>query len=153
MDFMNMSFAGLLSMLALGSATGNTAQPKQQEAQVTTYTLPSIAGQWQLALEKKDPNQPNCQERYHFGREQVFRGQSGKEFTYGKYLFSDTGNGLPALAIQTEYDNNEADCSGNQIDQRGDILLAYVKKEGNTMYWCSDAEGKKCEMKLNRVLP
>lgn len=58
MDFMNMSFAGLLSMLALGSAIGNTAQPKQQEAQVTTYTLPSIAGQWQLALEKKTPISP-----------------------------------------------------------------------------------------------
>ncbi|WP_394260943.1 hypothetical protein [Moraxella boevrei] len=153
MDFMNVSFASILSMLAMGGAVEQPTE-KPQVAKISTHVLPSIAGQWQLQISQKDPTQPHCQERYNFGRDQIFQGQSGKEMSYGKYLFSDTGNGLPAIAIQTEYDNNAKDCSGNQVDQTGDILVAYVKTvDNNTMQWCSDSDGKNCGMTLQRILP
>lgn len=153
MEVSTISFASILSMLALSGAVGNEPKVEPQVAKISTYHLPTIFGQWQLQLDKKDPKQANCQERYNFGRNDSFVGQSGGEMTYGKYLFSDTGNGLPAIAIQTKYDNNLTDCSGNQIDQTGHILVAYVKYHGNVMHWCDDSDGKHCHMTLYRVLP
>ena len=153
MDLMNISLVGILSMLAMGGSLPDDTKTQQQVAQVSTYILPNIAGQWQLQLDKPDPMQASCQERYNFGRDQQFIGSSGQEFTYGKYLYSATGDGLPALAIQTQYDNNETDCSGNRVDQTGDILVAYVKQQGEQMQWCKDSEGKQCDMTLSRVLP
>lgn len=153
MDFFNVSFASILSMLALGNVVGDEPKTEPQIAKISTYNLPAIYGQWQLQLDKTDPNQPNCHERYNFGRDEVFVVQSGGEKTYGKYLYSDTGNGLPAIALQTKYDNNLTDCSGNQIDQTGDIMVSYVKYQGDIMYLCYDSEGKECSMKLHRILP
>ena len=69
------------------------------------------------------------------------------------HLYADTGDGLPALAIQTQYDNNATDCSGNRVDQTGDILVAYVKQQGEQMQWCKDSKGTQCAMTLYRVLP
>lgn len=152
MDVFNITFASILSMMAMNGMTGEGASASQV-AQVSTYLMPAIAGQWQLNLAKTDPNQLGCQERYNFGRDQQFMGSSGREFTFGKYLYSNATDGLPALAIQTTYDNNAKDCSGKQVDQTGDILVAYVKQDGDTMQWCNDSEGKTCDMTLHRVLP
>lgn len=152
MDMISVSFASILSMLALSGMVSND-KAETQIAKISTHSLPIIYGQWQLKLNKTDPSQASCQERYNFGRNQQFIGQSGGEMTYGKYLFSNTSNGLPAIAIQTVYDNNLVDCSGNQIDQAGDMLVAYVKYEGNVMHWCRDDAGKQCSMTLFRVLP
>lgn len=149
MDFMSVSFASILGMIAMGGSL-EQAKPQAQEAKVSTYELPAITGQWLLALDKA---KPGCQERYNFGRNQQFFGASGAEFTYGKYLFSPTSDGLPALAIQTQYDNNAIDCSGNQVDQAGEIMVTYIKQTGDTIQWCADSAGKKCEMTLRRVLP
>lgn len=150
MDFMTVSFASILTTLALGGSLVDVpAQP--QVAKVATYTLPNIAGQWQLQL--TDAKTAGCQERYSFGRDMQFLGSSGAEFTVGKYLYSQSSDGLPALAIQTQYDNNAVDCSGNQVDQAGDILLTYVKTNDTVMHWCNDAEGKECPMTLKRMLP
>ncbi len=149
MDLMAVSFASILSTLAMGGSLTN--QPKTQVAQVSTYALPSIAGQWQLQL--KDAKIAGCQERYNFGRDLQFLGSSGAEFTIGKYLFSQMSDGLPVLAVQTQFDNNAMDCSGNQVDQTGDILLTYIKQDNNTMQWCDDPDGKNCSMTLKRVLP
>ncbi|MFW2176865.1 MULTISPECIES: hypothetical protein [unclassified Moraxella] len=150
MDFMSVSFASILSMLAMTEGLGGANAEPEQVAKISTYTLPPIAGQWQLDLAEA---KAGCQERYNFGRDQLFLGSSGEELTYGKYLYSVVSEGLPALAIQTKYDNNAEDCSGKKIDQAGDILVAYVKQTGNTMQWCADGEGKKCDMTLHRVLP
>ena len=153
MDFMNISLVGILTRLAMGGTLPDDSKTQQQVAQVSTHILPNIAGQWQLRLDKTDAAQPSCQERYNFGLDQQFIGSSGQEFTYGKYLYADTGDGLPALAIQTQYDNNATDCSGNRVDQTGDILVAYVKQQGEQMQWCKDSKGTRCDMTLYRVLP
>lgn len=150
MDLMSVSFASILTTLVMGGNLGENPQTPQ-EARVSTYTLPNIAGQWQLVLDK--PVNPNCQERYNFARDAKFLGSSGAEFTVGRYLYSQVSDGLPALAVQTQYDNNAVDCSGQQVDQTGDMLLTFVKQEGNVMQWCRDADGKQCPMTLKRVLP
>ena len=153
MDLMIISLVGVLSMLAMGGSLSDESTAQTQVAQISTHILPNIAGQWQLKMDKTDPKQPSCEERYNFGRDQQFIGSSGQEFTFGKYLYASTGDGLPALAIQTQYDNNATDCSGSRVDQTGDILVAYVKLQDNQMQWCKDSQGKKCDMTLQRVLP
>lgn len=149
MDLMSISFASILTTLAMGGSL--IQDPTESQAKVSTYSLPNIAGQWQLVLDK--PVSASCQERYNFGRDAQFLGSSGAEFTTGKYLYSQVSDGLPALAVQTQYDNNAVDCSGNQVDQMGNILLTYVKQQDNVMQWCNDADGKDCPMTLKRVLP
>lgn len=153
MDFAELSFAGILSMLALGGGVSSEQKQHIQQAKISTYVVPSIVGQWQLQLDNKDPNQPNCQERYNFGKNQQFTASSGQEFGFGKYLLSFDSDELPALAMRTEYDNNATDCSGKKIDQTGDMMAVYVKLDKNTMYWCRDNMGNDCPMTLYRVLP
>lgn len=157
MDIISTTFAGIFAMLALGGSIDQTDSKSTKitlpDRQTSTYTMPSIAGTWQLQLAKTDPKQPNCQERYNFARDNVFIGASGQEFSYGKYRYIDLPDSLPILLVQTTYDNNQTDCSGVRIDQSGELLVSYIKQQGNTMYWCADKQGKRCPMKLQRVLP
>ncbi len=153
MDLTSVTFASILTLAVQGGISPPVEKKAVQEAEISTYILPNIAGLWQLELTDIDPNQPACRERYHFGKGGEFIGISGKEFTYGKYLYSHNSDSLPAIAIQTTYDNNVTDCSGNKIDQTGDIMATYVKLQGNQMQWCKDNQGKKCNMKFYRVLP
>lgn len=94
-----------------------------------------------------------CQERYNFGADNEMWASSGKEWTYGRYLITHREEGLPVIAIKTVYDNNEIDCSGNQIDQSDEALIAFLNHDGNQMQWCADPEGTECFMNFNRVLP
>lgn len=160
MELLNVTFASILAMV-LNNAdldnenTEHASKPKyEQVAKISTYILPTIAGSWRLDLHKKDPKQSTCQEIYRFDRDDKMTGISGKEFTYGKYAYAPTDT-LPALVIRTVYDNNAPDCSGNQIDQSGEMLLAFVKlsKDERQMQWCSDPNGNQCFMTLNRILP
>ncbi len=97
------------------------------------------------------PNQ--CRELYNFGANNEMWAVSGKEWTYGRYLVTHREEGLPIIAIKTIYDNNEVDCSGNQVDQSNEALIAFLKHDGNQMQWCADPEGKECFMDFHRVLP
>lgn len=94
-----------------------------------------------------------CREIYNFGEDNNMRTASGKEWTYGRYLVSHVEEGLPIIAIKTVYDNNGMDCSGNQVDQTGETLIAFLNHNGNQMQWCADPEGKECFMNFNKVLP
>lgn len=160
MELLNVTFASILAIVANNAdlATDNPDQatkPKyEQVAKVSTYILPNISGAWRLDLPETDPKQPACQEIYKFDRDDQMTGTSGQEFSYGKYAYAPT-DGLPALAIRTIYDNNAPDCSGKQIDQSGETLMAFVKlsKDERQMQWCGDPEGKKCDMTLHRILP
>ena len=97
----------------------------------------------------------NCQESYTFAEDNKMWTVSGAEWTYGRYVVSHQDEGLPLIAINTIYDNNEADCSGNKVDQSGDMLLAYMDYESNKPYmrWCTDKEGENCFMTLKQQLP
>lgn len=94
-----------------------------------------------------------CRELYNFGADNEMWAVSGKEWTYGRYLVTHREEGLPIIAIKTIYDNNEKDCSGNQVDQSDEALIAFLKHEGNKMQWCADPDGKECYMNFHRVLP
>ena len=104
-----------------------------------------------LIASAKKSNQ--CRELYNFGADNEMWSVSGKEQTYGRYLITHREEGLPVIALKTVYDNNEVDCSGNQIDQTDEALIAFVNHDGNQMQWCADPDGKECFMKFNRVLP
>ncbi|SNT69983.1 hypothetical protein [Psychrobacter sp. LV10R520-6] len=94
-----------------------------------------------------------CRELYNFGADNEMWAVSGKEWTYGRYLVTHREEGLPIIAIKTIYDNNEKDCSGNQVDQSDEALIAFLNHDGNRMQWCADPDGKKCYMNFHRVLP
>lgn len=94
-----------------------------------------------------------CRELYNFGADNEMLAVSGKELTYGRYLITHREEGLPIIAMKTTYDNNQPDCSGNQVDQTDDALIAFLKHDGNNMQWCADSEGEECFMDFNRVLP
>jgi len=94
-----------------------------------------------------------CRELYNFSSDNEMWSVSGKEWTYGRYLVTHREEGLPVIAIRTVYDNNEVDCSGNQIDQTDEALIAFINHDGNQMQWCADPDGNECFMNFNRVLP
>ncbi|WP_019673380.1 hypothetical protein [Psychrobacter lutiphocae] len=96
-----------------------------------------------------------CKERYSFGADNIMVTTSGEEWTYGRYMYQHQNQGLPIIAITTQYDNNKMDCSGQQIDQTGETLLAFVdyQPENNLMRWCIDPEGKNCFMTLHKLVP
>lgn len=94
-----------------------------------------------------------CRELYNFGADNEMWAVSGKEWTYGRYLVTHREEGLPIIALKTVYDNNEVDCSGNQIDQTDEALIAFLYHDGNQMQWCADPEGKECFMNFHRILP
>ena len=94
-----------------------------------------------------------CRELYNFAADNKMRAVSGKETTFGRYLITHREEGLPIIAMQTTYDNNEPDCSGNRVDQTGDALVAFLKHDGNNMQWCADSDGNECFMDFYKVLP
>ena len=94
-----------------------------------------------------------CRELYNFGADNEMWAVSGKEWTYGRYLVTHREEGLPIIALKTVYDNNEVDCSGNQIDQTDEALIAFLYHDGNQMQWCADSEGNECFMNFHRILP
>ena len=94
-----------------------------------------------------------CRELYNFAADNEMWSVSGKEWTYGRYLVTHREEGLPIIAIKTVYDNNEVDCSGNQVDQTDEALIAFLNHDGNQMQWCADPDGTECFMNFNRILP
>lgn len=104
---------------------------------------------------KSSAQSTECRERYNFGADNVVMTTSGEEWTYGKYVYHHQEEGLPIIAITTTYDNNEPDCSGMQIDQKGESMIAYVdyQPENNQMRWCIDGEADNCFLTFRKLLP
>ncbi|PNK59878.1 hypothetical protein [Psychrobacter sp. FDAARGOS_221] len=96
-----------------------------------------------------------CRERYSFGADNVLVTTSGEEWTYSNYMYQHQDEGLPIIAITTRYDNNKPDCSGTQVDQAGEALLAFVdyQPKNNLMRWCIDPKGTNCFMTFHKLVP
>lgn len=144
--------ANVLSVLALSSLMA-FSNPAEQSV-IGTYQLPAIAGLWEIELEDR----ASCREYYNFGKDSNLTTTSGGERTTGEYRFTYVDElSLPVLAIKTEYDNNQPDCSGNQIDQSGNTFAVFVKLDARHdpkhMQWCNDPDGKVCTAKFRRILP
>ena len=104
---------------------------------------------------KSSVQDTQCRERYNFGADNVVLTTSGEEWTYGKYVYHHQEEGLPIIAITTTYDNNKPDCSGMQVDQKGEAIIAYVdyQPEKNQMRWCIDGEANNCFLTFRQLLP
>lgn len=147
---------------AQSASTDN--QPKSDEPKVTTGTAGGVLTQTENRILNIQPNtntplmastKPSnqCREIYNFAADNEMWAVSGKEWTYGRYLITHREEGLPIIALKTIYDNNEVDCSGNQIDQTDEALIAFLSHDNNQMQWCADPDGKECFMTFHRILP
>ncbi|MAE40652.1 MAG: hypothetical protein CML07_07005 [Psychrobacter sp.] len=106
-----------------------------------------------LAMNLSAANAKQCREIYHFGEDNEMWAVSGDEWTYGRYIVTHMDTGLPIIALKTIYDNNEVDCSGNQVDQSNEAFIAFLNHDGNQMQWCADPEGQECFMNFKKILP
>lgn len=107
----------------------------------------------ELTINLSAANDKQCREIYHFGADNEMWSVSAEEWTYGRYIITHLETGLPIIALKTIYDNNEKDCSGNQVDQSDEAFIAFLNHEGNQMQWCADPAGQECFMRFNKVLP
>lgn len=133
--------------VALGMIDGVLDQREQRSINAnkqSTSTTPKS---------QQNANTDQCRELYNFSADNEMWAVSGKERTYSRYLVTHRDEGLPIIAIRTIYDNNEMDCSGNQVDQTDETLVAFLKYDDNKMQWCADAEGTECFMDFYKVLP
>ncbi|QER39783.1 hypothetical protein F2A31_08660 [Acinetobacter suaedae] len=145
------------STWTLAETTANTnvvTTPQMATANSIRVTnRPEIMGLWGMEI----PNNKKCVEYYNFrgANEVVIR--SGKEWSYGMYDYQPSDNQqerLPALILQIKYDNNEVDCSGQQVDQTGEVSQYFVKwANPHTIDFCANEKGDKCFATLRRVLP
>ena len=155
----------LLSVLALAStvtwATDNPFHPEKpstNSTQVSKNTIKinvrsEISGLWGMYI----PENKKCVEYYNFKGANQIVVKSGDEWSTGIYDYQppqDPSVQLPALILQIKYDNNELDCSGNKVDQTGEVSQYYVQwKSPTTINFCSTDKAEECFATLHRVLP
>ena len=122
------------------------------ENKIVIVSRPQVSGLWAMTIPGA-----KCLEYYNFMENGDVVIKSDKEWTYGKYIYqvpTQPEPGLPVLVMQIKYDNLEADCSGNAVDQRGEQQQQYVKWTGaSTMEFCGTQEGTQCFAGLRRILP
>ncbi|EZQ01004.1 MULTISPECIES: hypothetical protein [unclassified Acinetobacter] len=150
----------LLLMTSFSSADQNVqAQAKgadlqQPENNIRINMRPEILGLWGMEI----PNNKKCVEYYNFRGNNEVVVNSAKEWSVGLFEYQpsqDSSSGLlPTLVMQVNYENNEKDCSGNQVDQAGDLSQYFVKWDNpNQINFCASEKGGQCFAKLNRILP
>ena len=153
----------ILLMLCAGVASASDNKKIDQNQTVTpqqnvansfrVITRPEIVGLWGMEI----PNNRKCIEYYNFKSDNDVIIKSGEEWSTGIYDYqpsSQPEEQLPALVLQVKFDNNEKDCSGQQMDQTGEISQYFVKwKNPSTINFCSNDKAEKCFATLYRVLP
>lgn len=127
---------------------------QQEESLIRISTRPEILGLWGMDM----PQNKKCVEYYNFrsGNEVVVN--SAKEWSVGMFEYQPSPDNtlsiLPTLVMQVNYENNETDCSGNKVDQSGEVSQYFVKwKNANQINFCASELGKDCFATLHRVLP
>jgi hypothetical protein len=135
-------------------ATAKSADLQQDQNSIRISTRPEILGLWGMEM----PKDKKCVEYYNFrGGNQVVV-HSAKEWSTGMFEYQpspdNTLSTLPTLVMQVNYENNEVDCSGNKVDQSGEISQYFVQwKNNNQINFCASELGKDCFATLRRVLP
>jgi len=77
----------------------------------------------------------------------------------GKYVYQlpdmeAMSKSLPQLTMGILYDSNAVDCSGNKVNQTGEVQQEFVKGISSShIQFCSNADGKQCLLNLYKVLP
>lgn len=120
---------------------------------ISITTRPEIVGLWGMKI----PNNKRCIEYYNFKNENQVVVKSDQEWSTGIYEYRPSTNpdqSVSELIIQIKYDNNEKDCSGNQIDQTGEMSQYFVQwKSPTTIEFCDSVKAEKCFAELRRILP
>ncbi len=128
----------------------NDATPKT--GRISIVNRPLIAGLWGMSIPGA-----KCVEYYNFMESGEVAIKSDAEWTYGAYEYQlpeTLDSGTPVLGMKIKYDNQQADCSGNAIDQSGEIQQHYVKWiSKNDIEFCGTEDGKECYVALRKVLP
>lgn len=135
------------------------ATAKSQDFQATENTIqiktrPEILGLWGMSI----PNTKSCTEYYNFRGSNEVIVNSAQEWSAGLFEYQpspdNTKEVLPTVVMQIRYENNEKDCSGNQVDQTGDLSQYFVKWQNpNQIQFCANEKGQECFATLRRVLP
>ncbi|WP_269914592.1 hypothetical protein [Acinetobacter sp. HY1485] len=140
----------LFSVCLLGYTSILAASPNQ-ENDINIMIRPAIYGLWGMKIPENQ-----CIEYYNFKNNGQAIIHSAKEWSTGIYEYqpSDENNEIGALALQIKYDNNEKDCSNQQINQTGEVSQYFIHwKDDNNIQFCDSAKGTKCFADLKRVLP
>jgi hypothetical protein len=159
----NILFLSLLTLSATVSWADNknntSSQTKispeaiQDVNTISIKTRPEIVGLWGMRI----PNNKRCIEYYNFQNENQLVVKSDQEWSTGLYEYRPSTNPdqtASELIIQIQYDNNEKDCSGNQVDQTGEMSQYFVQwKSPTTIEFCDSAKAEKCFAELKRILP
>ncbi len=126
--------------------------PPKNEVEVVNRPL--IAGLWGMTI----PN-VSCIEYYNFKENGEFIVKSAGEWSWGKYVYQlpemeAMATTAPQLTLGILYDSNDMDCSGNQINQTGEVQQEYVKWiSPSHIKFCATADGQQCPLELHKVLP
>lgn len=153
--FITLSLFGVDSAIAVEASPSKTSQEKVTPANtIKVSTRPEILGLWGMDI----PGNKKCVEYYNFRGSNEVIVNSGKEWSSGLYDYQPSPDNTlekwPALIMQVKYENNERDCSGDQVDQSGEISQYYVQwKDASTLNFCAAEESDKCFATLRRVLP
>ncbi len=134
--------------------TAKEVDLKQTENTIHISTRPEILGLWGMDI----PSNQRCVEYYNFRGHNEVVVNSNKEWSVGLFEYQPsadiTQTQLPTLVMQVNYENNEKDCSGNQIDQAGELSQYFVKwANPNQIDFCASEKGNECFATLKRVLP
>jgi hypothetical protein len=137
------------------SSLGRFLDTKAQlKSDIEVVNRPLIAGLWGMKI----PN-ANCTEYYNFKENGEFFVKSSGEKSLGKYVYQLPEMGamattLPQLTLGILYDNGDTDCSGNKINQTGEVHQEYVKwLSASRIQFCSTVDGRICQLELQKVLP
>lgn len=121
---------------------------------IELVSRPLIAGLWGMRI----PN-VSCIEYYNFKEDGQFIVKSSGEWSLGKYVYQlpdmeAMSKSLPQLSMGILYDSNAVDCSGNQVNQTGEVQQEFVKWISPThIQFCPNPDGKQCLLNLHKVLP
>ncbi len=124
------------------------------ESDIELVSRPLIAGLWGMTIPKVA-----CIEYYNFKENGQFVVKSASEWSLGKYVYQlpdmeAMSKSLPQLTMGILYDSNAVDCSGNNINQTGEVQHEFVKWiSPSHIQFCASADGKQCPLDLHRVLP
>ena len=162
--FMLFSMCLFSTAKAAETAQANvTDSETQQSPQITSpiiqsnvqiKTRPEILGLWGIEI----PGNKSCVEFYNFRGNNEVVVNSAKEWSAGLFDYQPSPDNTleksPVLIMQIKYENNERDCSGNQVNQSGEISQYYVRwKSPNVINFCASEQEDKCFATLKRVLP
>jgi hypothetical protein len=135
----------------LNSLPFANAPPKND---IEVVNRPLIAGLWRMTI----PN-VKCIEYYNFRENGEFLVKSAGEWSMGKYVYQlpnmeDMATSLPQLTMGIQYDSNDEDCSGNKVNQTGEVQQEYVKWiSPSRIKFCATTDGQQCPLELDKVLP